>query len=114
MKNQTKIAAAKNKQNAHTPTTDKGQKQQKSLAFRDAAYGNRERGRTEESRGKGARQGRCYVLCAIQICTSNFYRTAQQRGEEAVINMNSWQGKGQKWQPGERRWSSQQKHELGE
>lgn len=115
MKNQTKIAATKNKQNAHTPTTDKGHREkERESRYRDAAYGNRERNRAQ-GRARRVEEGAVQeVLCAIQICTSNFYRTAQQRAEEAVININSWYGGRGRSSSRRRRGSKQQKLEVGE
>lgn len=42
MKNQTKIAATKNKQNAHTPTTDKGHRERENcvIGMRHMEIGN--------------------------------------------------------------------------
>lgn len=64
MKNQTKIAAAKNKQNAHTPTTDKGQKRRalSRLGMRHMEIGN-----GAGQRRAGAReQGRGGAMCCVQ------------------------------------------------
>lgn len=62
MKNQTKIAAAKNKQNAHTPTTDKGQRERKTGERVEATEGMWHMEIGSKARGKRGSAGAGHAL----------------------------------------------------